>query len=206
VIFRGTSCRCEWALNAHIGVVPTLKAHPQRLFRHVSGGARADLMWRAAGITQEAFGFQKCITMATMAGAEVISSWSIWPWAARRMLLTSAAPWQKCICPNPWPRRLKRVYSLICTHSKIFRMAYYGLMYKLPHIGKFGFDCDNTIGGTSQPNDWVSDWPTFFRQYRIGHQVLLPPPSCPPLTPSPPCLTESLHGCMRDPYFPSLKW
>jgi protein-ribulosamine 3-kinase len=39
--------------------------------------------------------------------------------------------------------------------------------------GKFGFPVDNTIGGTSQPNKWEDDWPTFFREQRIGHQVRL---------------------------------
>jgi len=37
--------------------------------------------------------------------------------------------------------------------------------------GKFGFDCDNTIGGTPQPNKWDDDWVRFFREQRIGHQV-----------------------------------
>jgi protein-ribulosamine 3-kinase len=39
--------------------------------------------------------------------------------------------------------------------------------------GMFGFDCDNTIGGTPQPNKWDSDWVRFFREQRIGHQVKL---------------------------------
>ena len=39
--------------------------------------------------------------------------------------------------------------------------------------GMFGFDCDNTIGGTSQPNKWDDNWVRFFREQRIGHQVKL---------------------------------
>ncbi|KAJ1637744.1 Fructosamine kinase-domain-containing protein [Pavlovales sp. CCMP2436] len=39
--------------------------------------------------------------------------------------------------------------------------------------GKFGFDVENTIGGTSQPNGWLDDWPEFFRTRRIGHQIRL---------------------------------
>ena len=44
--------------------------------------------------------------------------------------------------------------------------------------GKFGFNLDNTIGGTPQPNPWTSgssteDWIVFFRDQRIGHQLQL---------------------------------
>ena len=43
----------------------------------------------------------------------------------------------------------------------------------------FGFNVDNTIGGTSQPNPWTTpnsgtkEWVEFFRDYRIGHQLNL---------------------------------
>lgn len=37
--------------------------------------------------------------------------------------------------------------------------------------GKFGFDFDNTIGATPQPNGWMDDWVDFFRERRIGFQV-----------------------------------
>eukprot|EP00586_Coscinodiscus_wailesii_P007331 CAMPEP_0172492008 /NCGR_PEP_ID=MMETSP1066-20121228/22975_1 /TAXON_ID=671091 /ORGANISM="Coscinodiscus wailesii, Strain CCMP2513" /LENGTH=315 /DNA_ID=CAMNT_0013261363 /DNA_START=241 /DNA_END=1188 /DNA_ORIENTATION=- len=42
--------------------------------------------------------------------------------------------------------------------------------------GRFGFNMDNTIGGTPQPNDWTAggstdDWVGFFRDRRIGHQL-----------------------------------
>ncbi|GJP50688.1 hypothetical protein CLOM_g9822 [Closterium sp. NIES-68] len=39
--------------------------------------------------------------------------------------------------------------------------------------GQFGFHCDNTIGSTPQPNKWESDWVTFFREHRLGHQLKL---------------------------------
>jgi fructosamine-3-kinase len=44
--------------------------------------------------------------------------------------------------------------------------------------GKFGFNLDNTIGGTPQPNLWTQggttqDWVAFFRDQRIGHQLKL---------------------------------
>ena len=37
--------------------------------------------------------------------------------------------------------------------------------------GKFGFPVDNTIGATPQPNGWMEDWVSFFRERRIGFQV-----------------------------------
>lgn len=39
--------------------------------------------------------------------------------------------------------------------------------------GMFGFPVDNTIGGSSQPNTWESDWLTFYRRHRIEHQLRL---------------------------------
>jgi len=39
--------------------------------------------------------------------------------------------------------------------------------------GYFGFDIDNTIGGTPQPNAWESDWINFFRTHRLQHQLQL---------------------------------
>ena len=44
--------------------------------------------------------------------------------------------------------------------------------------GKFGFNVENTIGGTSQPNPWTAgssteDWVSFYRDHRIGHQLEL---------------------------------
>lgn len=37
----------------------------------------------------------------------------------------------------------------------------------------FGWTIDTFIGDTSQPNDFVSDWPEFFAQYRLRYQVEL---------------------------------
>ena len=39
--------------------------------------------------------------------------------------------------------------------------------------GQFGFPCDNTIGGTPQPNPWTDSWVEFFRDHRLGHQLKL---------------------------------
>ncbi|MBI1375668.1 MAG: phosphotransferase [Phycisphaera sp.] len=38
---------------------------------------------------------------------------------------------------------------------------------------RFGFDHDNYIGATPQPNTWCDDWVTFFREHRLGHQLRL---------------------------------
>lgn len=37
--------------------------------------------------------------------------------------------------------------------------------------GYFGFDVDNTIGGTPQPNPWEKDWVSFFKTHRIEYQL-----------------------------------
>lgn len=38
---------------------------------------------------------------------------------------------------------------------------------------QFGFPEHNFIGATLQPNPWTDDWPTFFREHRIGHLLKL---------------------------------
>ena len=38
---------------------------------------------------------------------------------------------------------------------------------------RFGWERDNTIGSTPQPNDWNSDWIAFWRQQRLGFQLQL---------------------------------
>lgn len=35
----------------------------------------------------------------------------------------------------------------------------------------FGWERDNTIGATPQPNPWTADWAEFFRDQRIGYQL-----------------------------------
>jgi fructosamine-3-kinase len=37
----------------------------------------------------------------------------------------------------------------------------------------FGWQQDNTIGSTPQPNPWTLDWTEFWVQHRIGHQLRL---------------------------------
>ena len=35
----------------------------------------------------------------------------------------------------------------------------------------YGFEHDNHIGATPQPNPWTADWVEFFRRHRLGHQL-----------------------------------
>jgi len=39
--------------------------------------------------------------------------------------------------------------------------------------GKFGFEVDNTIGSTLQPNGWMDNWIDFYRERRLRHQANL---------------------------------
>ncbi len=39
--------------------------------------------------------------------------------------------------------------------------------------GRFGWERDNTIGSTLQPNAWCSDWVEFYRDRRLAHQLRL---------------------------------
>ena len=41
------------------------------------------------------------------------------------------------------------------------------------HAEQFGWHQDNTIGVTPQPNNWSSDWVSFWREQRIGFQLEL---------------------------------
>ena len=38
---------------------------------------------------------------------------------------------------------------------------------------RFGFESDNYIGATHQPNTWTGQWVTFWRDHRLGHQLSL---------------------------------
>ena len=39
--------------------------------------------------------------------------------------------------------------------------------------GAFGWEIDNTIGSTHQPNEWTADWLDFWRDKRLGFQLKL---------------------------------
>jgi fructosamine-3-kinase len=42
-----------------------------------------------------------------------------------------------------------------------------------PCSQRFGWDQNNTIGSTPQPNPWMQDWAEFFAEFRIGYQIQL---------------------------------
>lgn len=42
----------------------------------------------------------------------------------------------------------------------------------------FGFDIDNTIGSTPQPNGWMHEWVDFLRERRLGYQLQLARANC----------------------------
>ena len=48
-----------------------------------------------------------------------------------------------------------------------------GKMHRFGTADRYGFDVDNTIGGTPQPNPWMDDWVEFFKIHRLQHQVNL---------------------------------
>lgn len=46
-------------------------------------------------------------------------------------------------------------------------------MHRGRHAEQFGFETDNYIGSTPQPNGWIPSWHDFFRERRIGFQARL---------------------------------
>lgn len=46
-------------------------------------------------------------------------------------------------------------------------------MHQYSQHGQFGWPHDNFIGNTLQPNEWQSNWRTFFAEQRIGWQLQL---------------------------------
>ncbi|CAI5986394.1 unnamed protein product [Closterium sp. NIES-65] len=77
------------------------------------------------------------------------------------------------------PRRGSYVVMEFIEFGHLKTQAELGRQLALMHLqgmspnGQFGFHCDNTIGSTPQPNKWESDWVTFFREHRLGHQLKL---------------------------------
>lgn len=45
-------------------------------------------------------------------------------------------------------------------------------LHRVSHA-QFGWQQNNTIGLTPQPNPWCADWPDFWAEHRIGHQLRL---------------------------------
>ncbi len=46
-------------------------------------------------------------------------------------------------------------------------------LHRLATADRFGFDHDNYLGATPQPNGWTSDWVDFWAEHRLGHQMRL---------------------------------
>ncbi len=46
-------------------------------------------------------------------------------------------------------------------------------LHQSTQLDQFGFQCDNYIGLTPQPNDWTDDWLSFWRDHRLGWQLEL---------------------------------
>ena len=46
-------------------------------------------------------------------------------------------------------------------------------LHTAPCPSRYGFDRDNHLGTTLQPNTWCDDWVEFNARYRLGHQVRL---------------------------------
>ncbi|MDX1676763.1 fructosamine kinase family protein [Arsukibacterium sp.] len=47
------------------------------------------------------------------------------------------------------------------------------LLHRQHEQAMFGFDWDNTLGRTPQPNKWQSNWSSFFSEQRLGWQLQL---------------------------------
>lgn len=47
------------------------------------------------------------------------------------------------------------------------------LLHQNTQHGQFGWEFDNYIGATRQPNPWMTNWRTFFAEQRIGWQLQL---------------------------------
>jgi fructosamine-3-kinase len=46
-------------------------------------------------------------------------------------------------------------------------------LHRQTHSKGFGWDRNNTIGSTPQPNPWIQGWADFFVEHRIGYQLQL---------------------------------
>ena len=52
-----------------------------------------------------------------------------------------------------------------CDQAELGRQV--ARMHLAPAGDRFGFACDNTIGGTPQPNPWTDSWVEFFGEHRL---------------------------------------
>jgi len=49
----------------------------------------------------------------------------------------------------------------------------FAALHRATVADRCGFQHDNYLGGTPQPNPWTESWPEFFRDHRLGHQLAL---------------------------------
>lgn len=47
----------------------------------------------------------------------------------------------------------------------------FAALHQQAQADRFGFDHDNYLGSTPQPNGWRDDWVTFWREHRLGFQL-----------------------------------
>lgn len=47
------------------------------------------------------------------------------------------------------------------------------LLHQATKHERYGFECDNYLGSTPQPNGWMDDWAAFWRERRLGWQLSL---------------------------------
>jgi len=49
----------------------------------------------------------------------------------------------------------------------------FAALHRATVADRHGFEHDNYLGGSPQPNPWTGSWPDFFRDHRLGHQLAL---------------------------------
>lgn len=68
---------------------------------------------------------------------------------------------------------LLEIYDMSELGNKLARLHLAEPIAPEARNGQFGFDVDNTIGASPQPNGWMDDWIQFFRDRRLMHQALI---------------------------------
>lgn len=69
--------------------------------------------------------------------------------------------------------QLQSVFGMSQLGNAIGKLHLAHPVHSEAQAGKFGFEVDNTIGSTPQPNGWMNDWVDFYRERRLRHQALL---------------------------------
>ena len=102
------------------------------------------------------------------------SAWSIWTCGARvggRVCVRGGLALGDSPPPDPPPRSGRAEPAALGRALAHMHLA--TPLDPQAAAGKFGFSCDNTIGGTPQPNGWMDEWIPFFRERRLAHQLRL---------------------------------